>query len=187
MASKKPVEIKDLFKLRMVSDPRLSPDGGRIAFVHTTFDYEKDEYVSDIWMADAKTGESTQFTSGRGKDKGPRWSPDGKRLLFTSTPPAKEGEEKKKPQLYVIAVAGGEARKLTDLKLGVEAPKWSPDGKQILFVSPTQPVEPKGDVKHITRLSYKFNGRGFFPGIIQARLHRAAQGWQAEAGDEGRV
>jgi dipeptidyl aminopeptidase/acylaminoacyl peptidase len=167
LAKSKPVVIKDLFKLRMVSDPRISPEGRRVAFVHTSFDYEKDEYLSDIWMADAKTGESTQFTSGRGKDKGPRWSPDGKRLLFTSTLPAKEGEEKNKPQLYVIPVAGGEARRFTDLKLGVEAPKWSPDGRQMLFVSPTQPVKPKGDAKHITRLSYKFNGRGFFPGIYK--------------------
>jgi dipeptidyl aminopeptidase/acylaminoacyl peptidase len=167
LANRKPVVIKDLFRLRMVSDPRISPEGKRVAFVHTSFDYEKDEYMSDIWMADTKTGESTQFTSGRGKDKEPRWSPDGKRLLFTSTPLTKEGEEKNKPQLYVIPFAGGEARRLTDVKLGVEAPKWSPDGRQILFVSPTQPVKPKGDVKHITRLSYKFNSRGFFPGIYK--------------------
>jgi dipeptidyl aminopeptidase/acylaminoacyl peptidase len=186
LAKRKPVEIKDLFRLRMVSDPRISPDGRRIAFVHTTLDHEKDEYVSDIWMADAKTGASTQFTSGRGKDKGPRWSPDGKRLLFTSTPPAKEGEEKKKPQLYIIEVAGGEARKLTDLKLGVEGPKWSPDGKQVLFVSPTQPVEPKGDIKHITRLSYKFNGRGFFPGIYKHVFtipHRGSKPKQVTKGE----
>ncbi len=167
MAKKRPVEIKDLFKIRAVSDPQISPDGKRIAFVHTTVDYEKDEYVSDVWMADARTGASVQFTSGRGKDKGPRWSPDGRRLLFTSTLPAKEGEEKKKPQLYVIAVAGGEARKLTDLKLGVETPKWSPDGRQILFVSPTRPEEAKGDVKHITRLGYKYNGRGFYQGVFK--------------------
>jgi dipeptidyl aminopeptidase/acylaminoacyl peptidase len=167
LAKRKPVGIKDLFKLRLVSDARISPDGRRVAFVHTAFDYEKDEYVSDIWLADVKSGASQQFTSGRGKDKGPRWSPDGKRLLFTSTPPVKDGEEKKKPQLYIIEVAGGEARKLTDIKMGVEAPRWSPDGKQILFMSPTQPEAPKGDVKHITRLSYKFNGKGFFPGVYR--------------------
>ena len=34
-------------------------------------------------------------------------------------------------------------------------------------MSPTQPEEPKGDEKHITRLSYKFNGRGFFPGVFK--------------------
>jgi len=167
LAKKKLVEVKDLFRLRMVSDPRISPDGRKVAFVHTTFDYEKDEYMSDIWVADVKTGISAKFTSGRGKDKEPRWSPEGKRLIFTSTTPVKEGEEKKKTQLYVIPIDGGEARKLTDLKLGVEAPKWSPDGKQILFISPTQPEESKGDAKRITRLSYKFNGRGFYPGIYK--------------------
>ena len=167
MAKRKPVEVKDLFRLRMISDPRISPDGRSVAFVHTTLDYEKDEYRNDIWMADAKTGASEQFTSGRVKDKEPRWSPDGKRLLFTSTPPAKDGEEKKKPQIYVIPFDGGEARKLTDLKLGVEAPRWSPDGRQILFISPTQSEASKGDVKRITRLGYKFNGRGFYPGIYK--------------------
>ena len=176
MAKRKPVEVKDLFRLRMVSDPRISPDGRSVAFVHTTFDYEKDEYVSDIWMADAKTGASTQFTSGRGKDKGPRWSPDGKRLIFTSTPPTKEGEEKKKPQLYVIQIDGGEARKLTDLKLGVEAPRWSPDGKQILFISPTQPEEPKGDVKAHHASGLQVQRQGLLPGHIQARLHDPSEG-----------
>ena len=129
MANRKPVDIKDLFRLRLVSDVRVSPDGKRAAFVHTTLNNEKDEYMSDIWLADVMSGVAQQFTSGRGKDKGPRWSPDGRSLLFTSTPQAKEGEEKKKPQLYVIEVAGGEARKLTDVKLGIEAPKWSPDGQ----------------------------------------------------------
>ena len=167
LAKKKPVEIKDLFKLRLVSDPQISPDGKRIAFVHTVMDYDKDEYLNDIWMADAKTGALAQFTSGRGKDKNPCWSPDGKQLLFTSIPPAKDDAEKKKPQLYIIQVGGGEARKLTDLKLGVEAPKWSSDGKQILLINPTQPVETKNDVKHITRLSYKFNGRGFYNGVYK--------------------
>ncbi len=167
MANRKPVDIKDLFRLRLVSDVRVSPDGKRAAFVHTTLNNEKDEYMSDIWLADVISGVAQQFTSGRGKDKGPRWSPDGRSLLFTSTPQVKEGEEKKKPQLYVIEVAGGEARKMTDVKLGIEVPKWSPDGRQVLFVSPSQQEAPKGDEKHITRLSYKFNGRGFFPGVFK--------------------
>ncbi|MGD0804185.1 MAG: S9 family peptidase [Candidatus Bathyarchaeia archaeon] len=164
MAKRRPVEIKDLFGVVAVSDPQISPDGGRVAFVRTTMDYEKDEYLSDIWLAD--DGEIRQFTSGRAKDKEPRWSPDGRKLLFTSMPPAKE-EEKKKRQLYVIVADGGEARKLTDLKMGVESPRWSPDGKRILFISPTQPEEPKEDVKRITRLSYRFNARGYYPGVYK--------------------
>ena len=152
LAKRKPVDVKDLFGVVAVSDPQISPDGERIAFVRTTVNYEKDEYLSDIWLAEG--GELKQFTAGRGKDKEPCWSPDGRKLIFTSTPPAKE-EEKKKRQIYIIEADGGEARKLTDQKFGVESPRWSPNGKRLLFISPTQPEEPKGDEKRITRLSYR--------------------------------
>lgn len=110
MARKRNVEVRDLMRIRMVSDPQISPDGRQVAFVHTSIDYKKDEYVSNLWLADLETGRVDQFTSGRGKDKNPGWSPDGRSLLFTSKPPTKE-EEKKKPQLYVIPVDGGEARR----------------------------------------------------------------------------
>jgi len=163
MVEKKPVQVRDLTEIEIVSDPQVSPDGGRVAFVRTVLDYDKDEYLSDVWMADLEEGGARQFTSGRGKDKNPRWSPGGDSLLFTSTPPAREGEEKK-PQLYVIPVGGGEARQVTDLKWGVESPRWSPDGRRILFISPVRKEEPEGDVRVIDRLEYRFNGKGFYEG-----------------------
>ncbi|RLI07473.1 hypothetical protein DRO42_08030, partial [Candidatus Bathyarchaeota archaeon] len=163
MARKRNVEVRDLMRIRMVSDPQISPDGSRVAFVHTVIDYDKDEYVSDIWLADLGTGRTAQFTSGRGKDKNPRWSPDGGSLLFTSVPPGRE-KEKQKPQLYVIPLEGGEARQLTDLEGGVEAPRWSPDGRRILFISAFREGKAEGDVKVIRRIRYRFNGVGFFDG-----------------------
>jgi dipeptidyl aminopeptidase/acylaminoacyl peptidase len=162
--AKRKIEVKDLFGLSIVSDPQISPDGGRVAFVHTRMDYEKDEYVNDIWMADVEGGKPYQFTSGRGKDKHPRWSPDGSQLMFVSAPLTKEGEEKKKPQLYVMPVGGGEARMVTDVEGGVQSPKWSPDGRQLLYISPVEAEKQEGDVKVIKRIAYKFNGVGFFQG-----------------------
>ncbi len=163
MADLKRVEIMDLAKIKAVSSPRISPDGGRAVFVHTVMDFEEDEYMGDLWLADLDTGEARQFTSGRRKDGNPRWSLDGRRMLFTSKPPGEGGEERKKAQLYVIDVDGGEARQLTDLEKGVEGPRWSPDGKKILFISDVERVDRgESDVKVIDRLSYKFNGRGFF-------------------------
>jgi len=159
MVEKKPVQVRDLTEIEIVSDPQVSPDGGRVAFVRTVLDYDKDEYLSDVWMADLEEGGARQFTSGRGKDKNPRWSPGGDSLLFTSTPPAREGEEKK-PQLYVIPVGGGEARQVTDLKWGVESPRWSPDGRRILFISPVRKEEPEGDVRVIDRVRGSTRGRG---------------------------
>ena len=126
MVDRKPVEIMDLASIQAVSDPQISPDGSRAVFVHTVMDFEKDEYLSDLWMAELDSGKVYQYTSGRRKDKNPLWSPDGGRILFTSTPPPDKNGEKKKAQLYVIDVSGGEARQLTELENGVDSPRWSP-------------------------------------------------------------
>jgi len=163
MARQRNVKIQDLMGVKMVSDPQISPTGDEIAFVYTTMDYDKDEYLSDIWVFKVKTGKTTKFTSGRGKDKYPRWSQNGQNLLFISVPPGGE-EEKKKSQLYVIPLEGGEAQKLTDIEGGVESPRWSPDGKSILFISSVKTDKSEEEIKVIKRIQYKFNGRGFFPG-----------------------
>jgi dipeptidyl aminopeptidase/acylaminoacyl peptidase len=164
MASKR-MAVTSLRRFRMVSDPQISPDGRRIAFVHTTVDHRVNDYVSNIWLADCKSGESIQFTSGRVKDRCPRWSPDGLRLLFTSTPPNKGADDEKKAQLFVIRLAGGEAAQLTDVEGGIRNPLWSPHGRRILFTSLVpEGKKPKADVKVVTRLMYRFNAKGFFNG-----------------------
>jgi Tol biopolymer transport system component len=106
--SRKRMGITSLRRFRIVSDPQISPEGRRIAFIHTTIDHKVNDYVSNLWLADSKSGELVQFTSGRGKDRYPRWSPDGSRLLFTSTPPNKVADDEKKAQLFVIRLAGGD-------------------------------------------------------------------------------
>ena len=60
----------------------------------------------------------------RRSDSSPAWSPDGELIAFVS----KRGEDKQ-PQIYVIAVDGGEARRVTNVPTGVSAPKWFPDSQ----------------------------------------------------------
>src|SRR5215813_4752689 len=98
---------KDLTRITFVSDPQISPDGSRVAFVATTLSDERDEYLSNIWVVDTAGGEPRRFTSGEKRDTSPRWSPDGTRLAFIS-----EREAKKRSQLYVMAADGGEARRI---------------------------------------------------------------------------
>src|SRR5438309_1437266 len=120
----------DVYELVSVSDPRVSPDGAIAAYVLTTVDREESRYTSAIWIVAVDgTAAPRQFTFGPRNDTSPRWSPDGSRLAFVSN----RGDEKAKPQLYVIPAEGGEALKLTDLAEGVEDPKWSPDGSRIVF------------------------------------------------------
>jgi len=126
------MQPRDVYELVNASDPRISPDGSRIAYVVTRLDEESNEYRSAIWVTPYDGGDPVQFTSGERRDTSPRWSPDGKSLAFASN----RGEDAKAPSsLYVISAAGGEARKLTDLKEGVEAVVWSPDSTRIAFTA----------------------------------------------------
>jgi dipeptidyl aminopeptidase/acylaminoacyl peptidase len=158
-----PVSIEDLRSLKLISDPQISPTGDRVAFVVTTLNATSNEYNSNIWIADIQTGAIQSFTSGRGKDKYPRWAPDGSTLLFLSVPLKTQWHEK--AQLFTIPVSGGEAVQLTNLQSGVQSPQWSPNSQQILFTSLTQETEtPETDVKIIRRIAYRFNEKGYFEG-----------------------
>ena len=94
---------EDLTRLRFVSDPQMSPDGRRIAFVVTSLSEERDEYLSNIWVVDVAGGTPRRFTAGPGRDTEPRWSPDGTRLAFLS-----ERAPAEKRQVYVMPADGGE-------------------------------------------------------------------------------
>jgi dipeptidyl aminopeptidase/acylaminoacyl peptidase len=156
---------EDLTRLSLVTDPQLSPDGRRIAFVVTTLSEDRDEYLANIWVADVDGGAPRRFTAGPRRDLEPRWSPDGTRLAFLS-----ERTPREKLQLYVMPADGGEPTKLTTLDNGVSSLVWSPDGSRLAFVSPVGgPREPESEderrksrpARVITSLKYRLNGEGF--------------------------
>jgi dipeptidyl aminopeptidase/acylaminoacyl peptidase len=168
---------KDVYELTGAGDPRLSPDGRTVAYSVWSIDGEENVYKSAIWMA-AVDGSSPprQFTSGEKRDGSPRWSPDGSLLAFTSN------REKDAPQLYVIPVAGGEPKCLTDLKQGVSDPRWSPDGTRIAFASRVaDPAYEEEDDKkraprRFTRLWYKLDNEGWIGDRRQHIFTVAADG-----------
>ena len=172
MARRK-IEVEDLRRFKFVTDPQISPDGGKIAFVLHTVNHEENRYDRHIWMTDTDTGEVNQFTAGQGTDTTPRWSPDGSKLLFLSS----GRQPEKKTQLYVINRDGGEARLLAETELGVQSPTWAPDGEQVLFLSRVWSGEKPedSDVKVIKRIRYKFNALGFFEGR-RVHLFKAREG-----------
>lgn len=164
---------EDLTRIKFVSDPQISPDGTRVAFVVTTLSTEKDEYLSNVWIAGVDgADEPHRFTTGPKRDTFPRWSPDGTRLAFVS-----EREPKKKGQLYVMPATGGEPVRLTDLKNGVSNPQWSPDGTRIAFLSRVggwQEPEDEAErarskpARFITTLRYRQDNEGW---IYDRRNH----------------
>ncbi len=156
---------EDLTRILFVTDPQLSPDGRRIAFVVTSLSEERDEYLANIWIVETAGGVPRRFTAGPRRDVEPRWSPDGARLAFLS-----ERAPKDKLQLYVMPADGGEPAKLTALENGVSSAAWSPDGSRLAFVSPVGGQrEPDSEeekrksrpARVITAVKYRFNGEGF--------------------------
>src|SRR5439155_12299335 len=89
-----------------------------------------------------------QLTNTNTKDRHPRWSPDGKYLLF-------ESNRSGSGELWVIALDGGEARQLTNLSTEASTGIWSPDGKHIAFVSAVYPEYSEKPFKESDALNKK--------------------------------
>jgi dipeptidyl aminopeptidase/acylaminoacyl peptidase len=180
------ITIEDLYKIKFLSKPRISPDGQRVAFVVTTIDEHKHEYRSSIWLAPTAGGEARRFTSGAANVHSPCWSPDGRWLAFVSDregepePVDKDTKEqqkqgKDKPQIWLIPSDGGEAHQLTSMPHGASNPVWSPDSQRLVFNAAVGPLDEETEdgkllpkVRVIDRLLYRLDGAGF---IYDKRQH----------------
>lgn len=163
--AKRKITIDDLLSVKWVSDPQISPDGTKVAYVLTTVNKETNTYGADLWIASLH-GEPRQFTNGTHKDTSPRWSPDGRYIAFLSDRAVTGGDDKKKPKhIYLIPADGGEAVQLTSGNLRPAQLAWSPDGNGIAFIGkPEREQKDSSDVKVITRVRYKFDGEGPWDG-----------------------
>ena len=119
--------------------PSWSPDGKRIAFVsyrdgkvHAIHGWP----TSEIYVMDADGGNPQNLTNNSDDDFHPAWSPDGKRIAFTSYKDGHFiGEFEITSEIYLMDADGGNQQKLTENRKNDFSPSWSPDGKRIVFES----------------------------------------------------
>ena len=131
---KRLITAQDLWAVKRVGPPTLSPDGRQAAYSVQEWSIEKNKPTAALWLTEVASARTRRLTAGTGSDTAPAWSPDGSRIAFVG----KRGEDEA-AALYVIPVGGGEAEKLVELPWGVAAPAWLPDGKGIVFATQAIP------------------------------------------------
>ena len=134
-AENRNITEKDLFDFVWIGDPQISPDGMRVAFVRVTVNEKKEGYHTSIWSVPVAGGEEPHQLTKGDHDSAPRWSPDGKFLLFLRA--TEKNGKPDPPQLSILPMAGGDSFSFTDLPKGAGNPVWAPDGKTIAFTSET--------------------------------------------------
>jgi dipeptidyl aminopeptidase/acylaminoacyl peptidase len=164
----------DLSRFRAVNDAELSPDGHRIAYTVLMHDSPGRAYPL-LWIMDLATQKSVRVGDEHAPSGDPQWSSDGKWLAF-------RGSQGENHGLLVARSDGSEVTFLAPMR-GTNSPlpgqgqdlTWSPDGKQIAFISSTpgsQAAQAAGDPRVITRYLYKPTaGEGFTHFNDNQRLH----------------
>jgi acylaminoacyl-peptidase len=170
---KQPLEPLDVFHIQYASDPQISPDGSRVAYVRNFMDVRRDRKRSHLWAVDADGGGHRPLVADDDRDASqPRWSPDGTRLAYVSKA---IGEKDGPAQLYCRWMDTGQSARLAELEREPEHLAWSPDGRLVAFTMlvPKEPepfVElpkpPKGadwaePPRVVRRVGYRYDGKGY--------------------------
>lgn len=163
---KRRVAPSDLYLLKGLSSPAVSPDGSRVAWVEAQVDEETDRLTTAIRVAPTDgSGPPAIFTEGPG-DHSPCWSPDGRYLAYVSTPPDSPAE------LRLAPLTGGVPRRLGAFEGPVSQPAWSPDSRSVLVVSPTglrrpasqQSATERNEPRVVRGLGARLDNLGWFDG-----------------------
>ena len=135
MATAAPKRIpthEDIWLMKRVGAPQVSPDGRWIVVSVIEPAYDDNAQLSDLWLIDTSARQSSRrLTSTRRPESGVTWSPDSSRIAFSA-----QRDNDDLPQIYSLDLrAGGEAQRLTNLSGGARGPVFSHDGRQLAFVS----------------------------------------------------
>jgi dipeptidyl aminopeptidase/acylaminoacyl peptidase len=147
--AKRPFTFEDMMKLKRVGAAVPSPDGKWVVFDAVDVDLEANTRISHLWVVPAGGGEARRLNQTPNHEERPRFSPDGKRLIWTSkaTDPTQIWMCNFTPESGGL---DGQPHQVTNISTGADGGIWSPDGKNIVFVSSVYP-DAKDDAENRRR------------------------------------
>src|SRR5437762_9352141 len=148
-SQKHPFTFEDMMALKRVGAPVPSPDGKWVVFDCVDVDLEANTKKSHLWIVPASGGESRRLNQTPNEEERPRFSLDGKRLIWTSkaSDPTQIWMCDFDPSRGALA---SKPHQVTNISTGAEGAIWSPDGKNIVFVSKVYP-DAKDDTENKQR------------------------------------
>jgi dipeptidyl aminopeptidase/acylaminoacyl peptidase len=166
--TKPQLQLTDVFQLEYASDPQISPDGAQVVFVRNFMDIMKDRERGNLWIVKSDGTDLRPLTTGLQNDFSPRWSPDGRKLLYASATDTGV-------QIFLRWMDTGQTARLTQLARSPQNLVWSPDGRWIAFTmlvpekpqplvslpAPPEGAEWADPPKLIRKLEYRADGRGY--------------------------
>lgn len=166
------LELLDIFNMEFVSDPQISPDGSKIIYVRNFKDVMTDRNLSNLWIVNFDGSNNRPLTTGNQNDFSPKWSHDGKKIVF------KSNMADNKVKLYLMWLDTKEIMALTNTPQSPRSVSWSYDDKYLafnMFVPETNksiikmPGKPEGakwnnPPKYIDKIKYRGDGAGYYKG-----------------------
>ncbi len=172
-----PFVLEDVYRLAELSEPSFSPDSRAIVYTLSRNDAAQDKATSDLWIVPWQGGAPRPLThTAKASEWQPRYSPDGRSILFLSDAKAKappppgradsdDGEDEEDSQLWTMPAAGGAARRITAIPGGISDYSLSPDGRRAVVVAEVgRHVGSKAKTPapiEIDRLFFKYDGSGY--------------------------
>ncbi|NUM37100.1 MAG: S9 family peptidase [Candidatus Brocadiae bacterium] len=166
-AQKRPIALEDLWAMKRIADPQVSPCGKFVVYTLTSYDMETNKGNSDLWLVPVTGGEPKQLTNTPSHESNPRWSPDGSKIAFLA-------DANDLSQIFTLRLEDGKVEQATSCPVDVEEFVWSPDGKHFLFIASVYPEKTLEETAAINKAKQESKVKAR---VIDSLLYRHWNHW----------